>query len=130
MRLKQKPRAFKIILIVFLLTSFSCIHRNEDEGRSLPDSHQYDDEWGKGRRLYLDNCGACHLGVRKDSIFMDFNFANKAIKKSSKEMRLKSILTDSNHISLGPEILGNEQIELLIKYVETPQRRGTVINCK
>lgn len=124
MKQKQRPRAFKILLTIIVLSTFSCAHRNNKQNMPQPEPHQYNDEWVRGRRLYLDNCSACHPALRKDSIFMEFNHLNR--DRASKKVSIESILMDSSHSSLGSEVLGKEQIELLIKFIETPQKRGAV----
>ena len=124
MKRKQRPRDFKILLTVIVLSAFSCAHINNKQNIPQSDSDQYNHEWVNGRRLYLDNCSACHPAFKKDSIFMKFNHLN--IDRISKKVSIESILRDSSHYSIGPEILGEKQIELLVKFIETPQKRGAV----
>ena len=114
---KKIRQAFSLILLIVLA---SCGQKKE-EGNT---QNQYDDQWIKGRELYLNNCTQCHIAIKKDEFFEDYMKVLNNLDEGKNE-NLSLILTDSIHSNIGIK-LSKSEVDNIIKFIQTPQKKGAV----
>lgn len=113
------------ILIVYIVLSILIFSGCKE---STSKSELYDEQWRKGRRIYIENCSACHIGIDKDKIFEDFIIQLSKSESSLKSKILTDVLFDSNHSgkNINTEQLSKKEIEALVRFIETPQKKEIV----
>jgi len=123
---KQKTYLLSSIFILMLLFCISCVQKQT--GSRISKSTTYNSLWNSGRGIYLEKCSACHIGFKKDEIFK--NFIESIVKKNNKNKIkiLSDIFLDENHKNknIGTEKLTKKDLNALIKFIETPQKRGAI----
>lgn len=121
MRTKPRREVYSIYLLTSLILFTAC-SATDNENKAY-DSKPYDTTWLKGKRLFLDECGYCHVEKRLDEEFE--LFINRAKGQKESNILLKNIFVDTNHQRLNYNFI-DEEIDALSKFILTPPKSGFV----
>ena len=116
-------------ILLSLMVTTSCNKKSPATAETSPvnndaSSEMYDSTWERGRKLFLENCGACHLTVKKDEIFTRFRSAGAGLSIDQNAEEIKKILAGEKHLAIPDDIFNDEELQAIARFIMTPQKTG------
>lgn len=119
------------ISVLILIVIISCDKKNDASNKKTivqkeSSSDLYNSEWVKGKTLFLENCGACHLTVKKDEVFAKYMISIETLSIDQRAQDIKRILAGEKHLAIQDDIFNSEELKAISKFIVTPQKSGVV----
>jgi nitrate/TMAO reductase-like tetraheme cytochrome c subunit len=123
----------KLVFVIILANALiiSCNKKTDVDQESSskikePSSTVYDNEWQKGRKLFLETCGICHQAVKKDEIFKRYINSIAELDEARKAEDLSKILAGDKHLFVKDDVYSYEELKALMTFITTPQKTGII----
>jgi hypothetical protein len=123
----------KLVFVIILGNALiiSCNKKTDVDQESSskikePSSTVYDNEWQKGRKLFLETCGICHQAMKKDEIFKRYSNSIAGMNADQKVENLRKLLAGDKHLFVKDDVYSYEELKALMTFIATPQTTGVV----